>query len=188
MTAAEQTPAIGLSEATRRITVLREQRAAWIARHEAELKRIDDAIAEATSHRDLVLAGATLDIVAVAESLIEVRGREHVREGEGPRAVADAIRDLAAGATKLRHTKIATKHYDRWHGQREDGTYGSAPRHGYELLSIGLTEPYRNRHVHDPEKRRMVPVDGLPISEAQTDAAIAYLHALLRTPAGAEAA
>lgn len=165
-------PGVGLSEATRRIAGLRDSLQSEHVRHLMEVQGLERAIAKATADRDLVLGGMTLDVVALAESVIEVKGREHVGVGDGRAVVADAIRDLATGAQKLRTVAFATKNFDRWSGQREDHQYGHGPRHGSIVFSVGLLASVR---VTSGKSL------GRPLTEAETDAAIAYLHAILGT-------
>lgn len=165
----------GLAEATRRIAALEQARNDENRRHEAEEARLDREIAEARHRRDLVLAGATMEVVELAEQVIEVYRPENIGRGDGRAVTAQAIRDLAEGAPKLQMEYLGTKNYDRWEGQAEGGFYGSGPRHGTTVFAIRLQPPYRKRW------NRGAWEDGKPLAESQIDAAIAYLHALLGT-------
>lgn len=172
---------VGLAEATRRIARLRDELQTEHVRHQAEVESLERRIAKANGDRDLVLGGMTLDVVQIAESILEVKGRENVGKGEGRAAVADAIFDIAAGAPQLRALQIATKRYDRWDGQREDAYYGSGPKHGSIIFSIGLKPEYRNRPVEKPRSGTTSREPERVLTDPEKDAAIAYLHAILGT-------
>lgn len=167
----------GLAEAVRHVTIAQDALANENRRHEAETARLEREIAATKYRRELVIAGSPLASVLLAEHVIEVVNPENVARGAGREAVAAAIEDLASGAPKLRDRYFGTKVYDRWDGQREDGEYGTGPRHGATIFSVGLTAPYRNKRHGDPKKRK--PEEEL--TAAQIDAAIAYLYALLGT-------
>lgn len=183
MSATEQVT--GLTEASRRIAAIRDEIQTEMVRHEEEVKTLDRRLFEAVSRRDLILAGATLDVVELAETVLEVKGRENVGRGEGRSVVAKAIRDLANGAPTLRTMYMGTKDYDRWAGQEEGGSYGSSPSYGRTIFYIGLVEECRDRLSHwikepgRPGKRENL--EGRQLTEAETDAAIAYLHAIVGT-------
>lgn len=165
----------GLAEATSRIAGIEQEIADEHRRHEQETVQLDRRLVEAKRHRDLVLTGTPLQLVEMAEAVIEVYRPENIGAGDGRKVTLEAIRDLAEGAPKLLRGYMGTKNYDRWHGQAEGGDYGTGPRHGTTIFKIGLTEPYRWRGYQPktPPERELTTAD--------LDAAIAYLHALLGT-------
>lgn len=167
--------ATGLAQATGRIAGIEQEIENENRRHEKETVQLDRRLAEAKRRRDLVLTGTPLEVVEAAEAVIEVYQPENVGIGDGRRVTIEAIRDLAAGAPKLQRGYMGTKNYDRWQGQAEGGDYGTGPRHGTTIFKIGLTEPYRygGYQPKTPPERHL--------TEADQDAAIAYLHALLGT-------
>jgi len=118
-------------------------------------------------------AGLDAEKIALAKTVIFVRG-EYAKAGEErASAKADAIRQLATGEP-IRQTygdlwlvAFGTKNYDRWSGQRCDCTYGMGPSHGYICFQIGLHSDVRKR---DPKA----------LTEAETEAAIYYLTHLDR--------
>jgi hypothetical protein len=168
---------VGLAEATRRITALREERAALTRAYEKEATRLDAEVFDATYRRNLVLAGAPLPSIELAEEVLQVVKPENVGIGEGRAVVIAAIEDVAQGAPKLRGGYFGTKNYDSWRGQREDGQYNSGPRHGTTIFAVGLQPAFRQRY---DEKNRKYVVDR-ELTPAEMDAAISYLHALLGT-------
>jgi hypothetical protein len=164
----------GIAEATRRLLKLRKALEAENTRHEKEEARLDREIAAAQDRVDLILTGAPLSVVLIAESVLEVEGRENVGVGRGRAVVKRAIADLANGAPYLRNYYMGTKNYDRWVGQEEGGAYGSRPRHGTQIFSVGLRSEFRAKYLDGSVLKA-----GRELTEEQVDAAITYLHALL---------
>ena len=174
MSTAEQEPvagASGLAEVTMRLTEIRNRREEEEQRHTERMAALEAEKAEAERHRDLILAGATLDIVRIAENFLDVYNPANASVGEGGRALGCAIQDLALGAPKLRRDRVATKNYDRWRGQYIGWIdYWMGPRHGNIIFAIGLKEEYRDHPPNGVLRKEL--------TQEPLDAGIAYLHAL----------
>lgn len=113
------------------------------------------------------LEGLDADKVALAETVIYVRG-SYAKAGDDRASVLrDAINELATSdGGRLWRETFGTKSYDRWYGQRSDHPYGYGPRHGSLIFEIGLTRAVRAR----PQK----------ITPDEIEAAIYYLTHLER--------
>lgn len=121
-------------------------------RYATESKILRDSIASHRKAESVGRAGLNLEQVALAESVIYVRGL-YSNSGEGgPSALNDAINDLATerGAS-MRSGYFGTKGYAHWLGQREDCRYGYGPKHGSIVFEIGLVPEARRRELTDEE-------------------------------------
>jgi hypothetical protein len=109
--------------------------------------------------------GLNPEVIALAETVLSVRGNYERAGGESAGAVRDAITDLADnGGARLADRTFGVKDYDRWTGQRCDCSYGCGPRHGSVTFDIGLNEEVRRRVR-----------EGAGLTEDETEAAIYYL-------------
>jgi hypothetical protein len=172
LSTAEQEPvagASGLAEVTIRLAEIATRVKDEKHRHEHRVAVLEAERKDAERHRDLILAGATLEVVQIAETFLEVEGVANALVGEGRTVIGLAIQDLALGGPRLRRARAATKNYDRWRGQAIPWmSYHFGPRHGSIIFEIGLEEEYRD--LGDGEPKALTP--------EQIDAGIAYLHAL----------
>jgi hypothetical protein len=130
---------------------------------EAELT---GAILTRKAHLNLNEAGLDTDKIALAETIIRIRGWDQ-RSGEWENCREDAIRQLATGVTKNSYTDLwqrffGVKDYAQWSGQRCDCEYGYGPSHGHITFAIGLTDETRQR-------------DAKQLTPEETEAAIYYL-------------
>lgn len=169
-----------LTETARELFALLEQAEAYEKESAAEILRLRREIADRKNILNQAEAGLDPEKIALAETVLQVRG-EYARAGED-RASArqDAIRQLSTGKAEnaykdLWSNYLGTKNYDRWHGQRCDCSYGMGPRHGSIIFSIGLTDETRRR---DPRE----------LSAEETEAAIYYLFNLERIQEARKAA
>lgn len=101
--------------------------------------------------REIQLDGAQLDVakIALARTVVSVRG-EYARAGdEKASVIADAVHQIATGEKRgyggLDGEYFGTKNYDRWHGQRSDHEYGYGPGQGSIIFSVGLAADVRRR-------------------------------------------
>lgn len=65
------------------------------------------------------------------------------REALLPDLARDAMSDLASGTPRLLREYFGCKDYEHWRGQRSDHPYGTGPRHGHIVASIGLSDEVR---------------------------------------------
>lgn len=94
----------------------------------------------------IILAGIDQERIERGRAVIDIRGRllgHRVGErgdGRGARmtALADARKDVALGAPRLKSEYVGIKNYDGFGDQRSDHRYGYGPRHGSIVFSIGL--------------------------------------------------
>lgn len=78
----------------------------------------------------------------------------------------DAIKDVAAGAPRLRERYFGRKFYEAF-DQREDHKYGFGPKHGTIVFRIGLTQAVLDRLE-----------EGGELTQEERDAVILYLTKL----------
>ena len=130
-----------------------------LSEHEAAAKETAAAIRADIRKHSLLMETATegldADRLALAKTVIYVRGT-YARAGEDRASVVhDAIKQLATGETirptygDLMRVYFGTKNYYRWSGQRSDHEYGYGPKHGYTCFAIGFTENTRKRCQSD---------------------------------------
>ena len=155
-----------LVEAHARAAELREEIKRCKADEEAARKRlvcVEREIAEKPS--------VCPEVDTRASVLLYVRGKwmEACGEyGEAREALRDAILALIEpGQPKLRSGYIGCKSHDRWACQRCDCSYGTGPRHGSIILSVGLQDPKA------------------ALTDEDVAACVAYLSALLPKEGGA---
>lgn len=120
-------------------------------RREAELR---EEIRKRREILEMSASGIDFEKVALAKTIISVRGT-YAKGGDDRASVkADAIKQLATGVPireiygDLWRVAFGTKSYDRWHGQRCDCEYGMGPGHGSLIFQIGLRDNVRNTRKH----------------------------------------
>lgn len=130
---------------------------------------------EITEHRRTVgYLSSDLDLAKIdaARKILYVRGCYTEGGDDRGGVVADAIQDLLNGKPRLRTTLLATKSFDRWHGQRSDHAYGYGPRHGTIVFGIGLWQQARDRDLTPDEIEAAIYfLTRLEAIEARDDAA-----------------
>lgn len=92
------------------------------------------------------MAGAALDLdkIALAESLIYVRGQYSNAGEDRAYALNKAIGYLIDNSgAPLWRCYLGTKSYDRWHGQSIEPEYGMGPTHGSVIFAIGVQSDVR---------------------------------------------
>ncbi len=140
---------------------------------QAEERRLVEEIRQRQAILSLAASGIDHDKVALAKTIIVVRGSYAKGGTDRASVVVDAVRQLVTGEPirlyygDLWKVAFGTKSYDRWDGQRSDHEYGCGPRHGSTIFSVGLM----------PEVRKMAPTDLTP---DQIEAAVYYLTNLER--------
>jgi hypothetical protein len=169
-----------LTEAARNIEALTSELAAHTKAAADRTAELKGAIAR--NHEVLTMSAAGVDQVkiALAETILSIRG-EYAKGGdERASCVRDAVKQLAAGSPSgpyhdLWRQYFGTKSYDRWYGQRCDCEYGCGPRHGGIIFAIELTCETRQRQQSD-------------LTADEIEAAIYYLTNLERIQAARKAA
>lgn len=146
--------------------------------HLADAKKGEDELRRQIRERANILApaeqGIDLDKVALAKTVIYVRG-EYAKGGrDRDSVISDAISQLATGVptqqtySDLWLTYLGTKNYDAWSGQRSDHQYGYGPRHGSICFSVGVNSEIRSSRA---------PFD---LTDEEVEAAIYYLTNIQR--------
>lgn len=133
---------------------LRTALVANLAAMRENFKRDETALKGRIAGCDEIIAqaGAGLDPVkiALARTVIAIRGSYARGGAERGGAVADAIQWLATGTSPaykgLDKISYGTKNYDAWSGQRSDHEYGMGPRHGSICFAIELLPDARRTH------------------------------------------
>lgn len=134
-------------------------------KHKGEIAEIvADIIAVKTAIGNAV-GGMDLGLIALAESVIYVKGSYEKAGEDRARCIQAAINDLADDRKNLKREYFGTKDYDRWHGQTSNHPYMMGPRHGYVIFEIGLQKGFRAPHGRD-------------LTPEEATAAIYYLHNL----------
>ena len=132
-----------------------------------ELNKASAAIAVAAEGHDL-------ERIALAESVLRVRG-DYAKAGRDRASViSDAITEIATGTKacyqSLWSGSLGTKDYAHWHGQRSDHDRGYGPKHGSLIFQISLHESVIKR-------------DDRALTDSERDACIYYLMNLERIQA-----
>ena len=135
-----------------------------IARHNKSLGELKAELAEAIRLIKASADGIDIEVLRLAESVLEVRGAFEKAGDDRTYAVQKAIDDLASGAPNLKKAYVGTKQYDRWHGQFVECSYGMGPSHGSVIFSIGIRRSELGRDL----------------TEAEIEAALYYLRNLQR--------
>ena len=146
---------------------------------DAEIARLTREIQARVKHLSLVEAGLDQDKIALARTVLRIRGT-YAKAGEDRASViTDAINQLATGIparpnyADLWLQNLGTKDYSGWHGQRCDCEDGMGPRHGSVIFSVGLHPSIRQRNPR-------------ALTAEETEAAI-YLLVRLESVQAAEA-
>jgi hypothetical protein len=124
--------------AQERVDKAHEAKRTLEAHHTSELEEAQREIDAAVEDLKHLKAGTPVEVKAAAEEILHIRYPQNVNREDGPGAVRDAIKDLMAGAEKLRSEFFGIKHYEGWIGQRSDHPYGFGPRHGSIVFAIEL--------------------------------------------------
>lgn len=160
---------MSLADLTLRIeranAAIKEEETAAKARMAGLIFDRDELIAE----REHLVAGTDPGVRLLATHVVSIRGNiERLPHIEG-NIVEAAIRDLSAGAPKLRVEYLGAKDYEGFLGQREDHQYSFGPRHGHIIFAIELM----------PEVRKRLSSGG-ELTAEEKEAAIHYLMNLER--------
>lgn len=140
-----------LTTAAQEMYQLRQQ----LEQHLADAKKGEDELRRQIRERANILAsaehGLDLEKIALAKTVIYVRGA-YERAGEDRASVInDAIKQLATGEPvrqvygDLWQRYFGTKNYDRWSGQRSDHPYFMGPGHGSICFEVGIVESVRDK-------------------------------------------
>lgn len=149
---------------------LREKIADEKSRHDKAMKSLRAELEEAEAGSNLIAAGLDDSKIAVAKTVITIRGLFEKGGQDRQSVIEDAIADLLDGGPTLKATAFNTKDYAHWYGQRSDHPYGLGPRHGSIVFGVGLHQRLRTAESPVP-------------SDAEIDAAIYYLRNLTRIQA-----
>ena len=166
-----------LTTAVREMHDLKSALAAHLEASKAEEARLRGEIRHRAEILDMSASGIDLEKVALAKTIVYVRGTYARGGDERASVIADAVKQLATGAPiravygDLWRVAFGTKSYDRWHGQRTDCEYGLGPRHGSIIFQVGLVEGVRNNRTHSD------------LTPEEIEAAIYYLTNLERVQA-----
>lgn len=153
------------ADVERQLTANRQARYEEKQRHEARVKELAGEADRLLEQRDMAMRGVDPDVLALAKSVIYVRGK--VSESAGG-AFEAALERIAAGGSQMLREYVGAKRYSGFH-QRCDSEYGYGPKHGGIVFEVGLAPEIR---------RRACPPDEEPLTEEERDAALRWLHAL----------
>lgn len=130
---------------------------------------LEEQIRECERLRANAANGVDLEKLKLAESIIAVRGK--LGEGASERfgVVEDAIRDIVAGAKRLRRYYFAVKDYAGLGDQREDHQYNFGPRYGDVVFSVKIKDERLGR-LHNGEE----------LTKEEVEACLYYLENLKR--------
>lgn len=121
----------------------RSEREEMLERHAAELREVDQEIADLANRKAHLDAGTTDEELRLARDLIEVTWRRTDLPDEfDAQVVEEAVEDIAAGCLTLRTEYFCRRVYES-SLHRETYRYGYGPRHGHTPFRIGLTESAR---------------------------------------------
>lgn len=171
-----------LTTAAREMHELRKELAAHIdasKKREAELRSsINDRSRVLESAAD----GIDADKVALAKTIISIRGLYANGGDDRKSVISDAVKQLSTGEPvrvhygDLWHYYFGTKSYDRWYGQRSDHPYHMGPGHGSIIFSVELTDRVRKNLTY------------ADLTPDEIEAAIYYLMNLERVQAAEQRA
>jgi hypothetical protein len=136
-------------------------------RHERAIQALQADLSKSNAAINMVLCNVDLPKVALARTIIDVRGLYEKAGEERGYAVEESIQRIANGGEKMRERFMGTKCYDRWHGQSVDMEYGYGPKHGSIIFAIEMRRDVRQR-----------PKDQPLLTEEEQDAVIYYLRCL----------
>ena len=130
-----------------------------ISDHEKTIANLRAQRERAAIDYNRAIEGVDVEIIRNAETVMYVRGIDHVGLGDTNSAITDAIKWLACSYTPTHYTDLrqvffGCKNYDRWTCQRDDCEYGYGPRHGSTVFQIGLHKEYRGENVGLTEQQR----------------------------------
>lgn len=128
--------------------------------HESFIKRNTEQVHELLRQKEMLVGGIDLEKVAVAETLLEIRGLDNGRFNE--RCVMEAIKDIASGTNKMKKEYFGVKNYEGWTNQECDCRYGYGPTHGHITFSVGY-------------KRNVL---GIDLTDDQKESCLYYLNLL----------
>ena len=162
-----------LTETVAELASLKVQLEVFEKGAQVEVARLRSEIAARQTLLNNIEAGLDSDKIALAQTVLNVRGL-YAKAGEDRASVIrDATQWLATGNCAayrgLDGADFGTKDYDRWHGQRSDHEWGR-PRHGSIIFQVGLKD-----------RKRVLTAD-------EREAAIYYLLNLERAQAAEQAA
>lgn len=135
-------------------------------RHAEAMRLLMEAYTSAAAQCERMVQGLDEQQIALARTVITVRGTYRNAGKDREQQVEAAITDLLAGAPELRSTYFGTKNYDCWVGQAVRLNYGYRPAHGSVVFAIGLTD------------KRIATIESRPLTDAETSAAVYYLRNL----------
>lgn len=162
---------ISLTTTVAELTALRADLIAHDAAAAKEQARLRAEIAARQTLLNNAEAGLDSDKIALAKTVLKVRGLYAKGGTDRAGVIHDAIRWLATGdrGTAYRGldgSNYGTKNYDRWQGQRSDHEWGG-PSHGSICFQVGLVDRTRT------------------LTPEETEAAIYYLVNLERAQTAA---
>lgn len=124
-----------------------------LEQHLVDAKKGEDELRRQIRERANILAsaeqGLDLEKIALAKTVINIRGAYDRAGEDGASVIHDAIKQLATGEPirqfygDLWSHYFGTKNYDRWSGQRSDHQYGYGPGHGSICFEVGIVRDVR---------------------------------------------
>lgn len=116
-----------------------------------QITNINAEISELKKLKALALSSHAIDLIQIAEEIINVSGNPYGITSDQGTIAASAINDIANGCARLKTAYFGNKRYDGYY-QREDHEYGYGPKHGYIVDEISLRETYRNKELTSEQK------------------------------------
>lgn len=130
-----------------------------IEEHEKTLSKLRQQKEKAAIDYNRAVEGLDIERIRSAESVITVRGADHVGKGDTNSAITQAVQWFACSYapthyTDLKRVFFGCKNYDRWVCQRDDCEYGYGPRHGSTVFAIQLNKEFRGENTGLTEQQR----------------------------------
>jgi hypothetical protein len=173
---------MNLTEAAKTKFELQAELAAHIAASKQREAELRSGIEKASVVLASSASGIDHDKIALAKTVIYVRGLFEHGGRDRDSVIQDAIKQLSTGVAireifgDLWRVSFGTKNYAQWSGQRSDHDYGYGPKHGSICFAVGLTDSVRKEKKHS---------DLLP---EEIEATVYYLTNIQRVQAAEEAA
>lgn len=151
----------------------RHRLASELANHLQSSKKEEARLRQELEHAHAAVrvgsAGLDLAAIALAESILEVRGQYEKAGSDRAGVLRDAVAEIATGEKQgyrgLWVESFGTKAYAHWYGQRCDCQYGMGPSHGSLIFTVGLRREVRERMPRE-------------LTQAERDACVYYLENL----------
>ncbi len=123
---------------------------------DADMEKIRKRTKALTTERNYFKAGLDPLKIQQARCVLEIQGKPNTIERVN--LVKEAINKLLnpESLNQMRKEYLGLKNYSGFGDQRHDGPYGTGPRHGSIVFSVGLTPAIRNCAITDEEREAAI--------------------------------